>query len=210
MDFYRRSLNPESFKRFLPGKDTNYISEKIIPKGKEVLLQATASDHTQKLHTLNNPNFYKDVMNGVWAGDIGEFWSTKQKGFVTEFFEKMLAPFNTLNFGKVLERFQYYITRLRNLVGNNDINITTPNHILRNGIKEHYTQSERTRMSIFNLIAQTPVDMAKGTAKRMYSTQKWVRIISGITAGIFGVALVAQLGFGKLSNPQNLQKIGKE
>ena len=66
--------------------------------------------------------------------------------------------------------------------------------------------SEKTRMAFFNLVGQTPVDMAKGAAARRFATQKWVRIIATITGSVFGVALLAQLGFGKLSNPQNLQK----
>lgn len=205
MDVYKRSLTPESFAETLHGKDKRYIEE-IIKKAKDSLLEATASDHTLKLDTVNNPNFYKDLMNSVWAGEAENFWSTKQKGVLTNTAKEALEKNNSLAKGNVLDRFQYYITRFRNLVGNNDIDFTKPNHRLSNGIKEHYTQAERTRMSFFNLIAQTPIDMAKGAANRRFATQKWVRIISGITASIFGVALLAQLGFGKLSNPQNLKK----
>jgi hypothetical protein len=173
-------------------------------------LQATASDHTLKLDTVNNPNLYKDIMNSVWAGEATNFWSTKQKGILTETTKEALNNHNSLKDGNVIDRFQYYITRFRNLNGNNNIDFTKPNHMLEKGITEQYAQAERTRMSLFNLVAQTPVDMAKGAANRRYATQKWVRIISGITAGICSIALVAQLGFGKLSNPENLQKIGKE
>ena len=61
-------------------------------------------------------------------------------------------------------------------------------------------------MAFFNLVGQTPVDMARGAAGRRFATQKWVRIISAITGGIFGIALASQFGFGKLNNPQNLKK----
>ena len=61
-------------------------------------------------------------------------------------------------------------------------------------------------MAFFNLIGQTPVDMAKGAASRKYATQKWVRIISTITGSVFGLAILAQFGFGRVSNPQNVQK----
>ena len=65
---------------------------------------------------------------------------------------------------------------------------------------------EKTRMAAFNLVGQTPVDMARGAASRRFATQKWARIIGAITGSVFGIALLAQLGFGKLSNPHNLQK----
>ena len=209
LDVYKRSLNPEAFAESLHGKDKQYV-ENIIKKAKDTLLQATASDHTLKLDTVNNPNFYKDLMNSVWAGEASNFWSTKQKGILTDVSKESLSKYNGLNNGSVLDRFQHYITRFRNIIGNNNTDFTKPNHILREGITDHYTQASRTRMSIFNLVAQNPADLAKGAANRRYATQKWVRIISGITASIFSIALLAQLGFGKLSNPQNLQKIGKE
>ena len=108
--------------------------------------------------------------------------------------------------GNVLDRLQYYISRFRNVVGSNTLDFTKPHHILNPYILNDYTQAERTRVSFFNLIGQTPVDMVKGAAGRKYATQKWVRIVSAIVGGVFGTALLSQLMFGKLSNPQNLKK----
>lgn len=204
-DVYKRALTPENFAEALHGKDPEYI-EAILKKAKETLLYASASDHTMKLDTVNNPNFYKDLMNSVWASEAGEFYSTKQKGLITEATKEALAKKNKLAEGSVLDRFQFYITRFRNLVANSDIDFTKSKHILNQDIRKQYTQAERTRMAVFNLVGQTPVDMAKGAAGRRFATQKWTRIITGITGGVFAVALLSQFGFGKLSNPQNLKK----
>lgn len=204
-DVYKRALKPESFAEALQGKDPEYV-EAILKKAKETLLYASASDHTMKLDTVNNPNFYKDLMNSVWASEAGEFYSTKQKGLITEATKEALGKKNKLAEGSVLDRFQFYITRFRNLVGNSEIDFTKPNHILNHDIRRQYTQAERTRMAIFNLVGQTPVDMAKGAAGRRFATQKWVRIIASITGAVFGIALLSQFGFGKLSNPQNIKK----
>ena len=38
------------------------------------------------------------------------------------------------------------------------------------------------------------------------SKQKWLRIASGIGGAVFGTAILAQFGFGKIRNPQNIQK----
>ena len=48
--------------------------------------------------------------------------------------------------------------------------------------------------------------MLRKTTKNAYGTNKWFKIIATTTAGIFGITLLAQTGFGKLNNPQNLKK----
>ncbi len=204
-DVYKRSLTPEKFAEALNGKDPEYV-EAILKKAKDTLLHASAPDHTMKLDLVNNPSFYKDLMNSVWAGEAGEFYSTKQKGLITEATRNALNKNNSIAKGNVLDRFQYYITRFRNIIGNSDVDFTKPYHRLNPQIRKEYTMAERTRMAFFNLVGQTPVDMARGAASRRFATQKWVRIISGITGGIFGIALLSQFGFGKLSNPQNIKK----
>lgn len=207
-DVYKRALNPDKFAEALNGKDPAYI-DAILKKAKDSLLFASASDHTMKLDTVNNPNFYKDLMNSVWASEAGEFYSTKQKGLLTESTKEILGKNNSIAKGNVLDRFQYYITRFRNLVGNSNIDFTKPHHILNHDIRKQYTMAEKTRMAFFNLVGQTPVDMARGAAGRKFATQKWVRIVSAITGSVVGIALVSQFGFGKLKNPQNVHKKGE-
>ena len=208
-DVYKRALKPEEFAAALKGKDPEYV-EAILKKAKETMLQATTSDHNLKLYTVNNPNFYKDLMNSVWAGESGAYRSTTQKGLITNTTREALGKHNSMAAGNVLDRFQFYITRFRNLVANNNIDFTKPHHIIDGSLPKEYAKDGKTRMSIFNLVAQSPVDMVKGATSRRYATQKWVRIISTISASVLGVALLAQLGFGKLRNPQNVQKAGEQ
>jgi hypothetical protein len=204
-DIYKRAANPETFATNLYGKDKKYV-EAIINKSKETLLHASASDHTMKLGTINNPNFYKDLIYSTWADEAGSTLSIKQKGFVTEATKKALGENNTLKNGNVLDRFQTYITKFRNLISNSTIDFTKPDHILNHNIRNQFAMDEKTRMATFNLVGQTPVDMAKGAASRRFATQKWARIIGAITGSVFAIAALAQLGFGKLSNPHNLKK----
>ena len=204
-DVYKRSLTPDNFAKSLYGKDKEYV-EAIIKRGKESLLYATAPNHNMKLDLVNNPSFYKDLMNSVWAEEAGEFYSTKQKGLVNDVTKEVFGKNNSIAQGNLLDRLQYYITRFRNIVGNNTVDFTKPYHILNKNIRNEYTIPEKTRMAFFNLVGQTPVDMARGAAERRFATQKWVRIVSAITGGVFGIALLSQLGFGKISNPQNIKK----
>lgn len=208
-DVYKRALSPEAFAESLAGKNKDVVN-KVIEFGKETLLNASSSEHNMKLNTVNNPTFYKDVMWSVWANTPKTpkevYNSTKAKGLITDSTKEALGKYNNIGDGNVLDRFQYYISRFRNIVSNSDIDFTKPRHILDSNIRSQYTQAERTRMAFFSLIGQTPVDMAKNAAKARYSAQKWVRMIAGITGGVFGIALISQFFFGKLSNPHNLQK----
>lgn len=208
-DVYKRALTPESFAENLAGKNRDVVN-KVIEFGKETLLNASSSEHNLKLNTVNNPTFYKDVMGSVWANTPKTpkevYNSTKAKGLINDSTKEALGKYNNLESGNVLDRFQYYISRFKNIVSNSDIDFTKPRHILDPNIRSQYTQAARTRMAFFSLIGQTPVDMAKDAAKARYSAQKWVRMIAGITGGVFGIALISQLFFGKLSNPHNLQK----
>ena len=205
LDVYKRATNPETFAEVLAGKSPEY-REAIIQKVKEALLQATASNHTMKLDLVNNPLFYKDVMNSAWAAEAGAHLGTKQNGVVSE--ATRVALNETKHGSKInlLERFQHYISKFRNIIANSEVDFTKPNHIIESNVRKDFTRAEKTRMSFFNLVGQTPVDMLKGAANRKYNTQKWVRTVSAICGTVFGVAFLAQLGFGKLKNPQNLQK----
>ena len=173
---------------------------------KNSLLSATSSDFNMKLDTVDNPDFYIDLMNSTWASEGGDFYSTKQKGFVSNSTKEILNSYNSKSKGAILDRFQYYITRFRNLVGNNTNDFTKPHHILNPYIQNSYKQQERTRVALFNLIGQNPVELAMGGAGRRFATQKWLRIISAITASVCGATISAQFLFGKLNNPHKLVK----
>ena len=168
--------------------------KEILAKGKEALMTATSSDHTLKLNTINNPEYYKDLMRTIWLPNLD---NTTQKGLDVS---KDLAS------GNIQGRLKSYIQRFQDIIGNNNIDFTKPQHILNGDAVNNYTKSSRTRMAKFNLVAQNPVDLIKNAAGKRYGNQKWLRIASGIGGAVFGTAILAQFGFGKIRNPQNIQK----
>ena len=154
---------------------------------------------------VNNPTYFRDFMNSLYEGE-GEFFQTKQKGKITDSTKGILKKYNSIENGNILDRFQYYLARFRNIIGNNDIDFTKPHHLLNSQIKYEYSPNARTRLSMFNLIGQSPVEMLKNIARQRYSSQSWLRIIGGITGAVFGLAFISQLFFGKLTNSSNLKK----
>lgn len=217
-EVFKRTMNPDDFLKTLNGitgehralcrTDANYL-QGIIKKGRAAMLTATSSDHNLKLDLMNNPVFYTDVMNAIWApaeAPKEAFWSTKAKGYVTDIASETMGQYNSMESGNVLDRFQTYITRFRNIVANSTIDFKKPRHRTNDHIRNSYTQGEKTRMAFFNLVGQTPVDMVRGASKRQYGTKKWFQIVSGVTAGVFAATILAQAGFGRIRNPHNIQK----
>mgnify|MGYP004672652917 CR=1 FL=1 len=170
-------------------------AKNVLAKGKDALLSATSSDHTMKLNTINNPEFYKDIMYNIW--DRNNIQDGTKKG--------MEISDNLAN-GDVKGRFEKYIQRFQDVIANNDIDFTKPNHIINKGATGNYTGSEVTRMSKFNLVAQNSVDVVKNAAERKYGNQKWLRIASAIGGTVVGATILAQFGFGKIRNPHNIEK----
>ena len=182
----------DTYKR--PEADGEY-AKSVLAKGKEAILSATSSDHTMKLNTVNNPEYYKDIMRTVWdSNNIQE--STKEAMKVS----------SDLSTGDVSGRFAKYLKRFQDVIGNNDIDFTKPYHIIDGNAPKQYTKSEITRMSKFNLVAQNSVDLVKNAAERRYGNQKWLRIASAIGGTVVGATILAQFGFGKIRNPHNIEK----
>ena len=198
LDFYKRAMASGEI------NTVQELADKISKMGKEVLLSATTSDHTLKLDTVNAQKLYKEFMDTVYK--IDEQAGTKSKGHLTNETKSALEKLNGSKDGAILDRLQYYIARFKNLVTNYDVDFTKPNHHENKEILNEYTQKARTRLSMFNLVAQSPVDMAKGAAGRRYSNQKWLRIVGSLTAAICGITVLSQFGFGKISNPHTLKK----
>ncbi len=180
MDFYRTAMPTEGY------------AKEVAEKAKETLLGATSSNHTLKLNTINNPDFYKDIMWKLYGGNINE---ATLNGM-----EKV----NNIESGNILDNFRSYIERFRNVMGNNGVDFKTPEHMV--GTSREYSQKSTTRLSKFNLVGQNPIEMVKNAADRRFGNQKWLRIASGICATVFGVTLLAQFSFGKIKNPHNIQK----
>ena len=51
---------------------------------KNVLLGSAAADHAQKLHTINNPQFYWDIINNGWGKGIQKETQNAMNDFDTE------------------------------------------------------------------------------------------------------------------------------
>ncbi|MBE7702510.1 MAG: hypothetical protein E7Z89_00510 [Cyanobacteria bacterium SIG28] len=199
-DVYKRAANPADF-----SANPEYANE-LINKGKATLMTANSSEHTLKLNTINGANFYKDLFNTIWKPEDYTNSGIKSKGFVTDTTKAALKDVNEAASGNVLDRFQQYIMRFKHIVGNNDIDFTKPEHKLDTSVLNKYEKSAKTRLSIFNLVGQNPAEMLRNSAKNKYASTKWLRIMSVITAGIFSTAILAQFGFGKIRNPQNIKK----
>lgn len=182
----------DTYKR--PEAEGEY-AKSVLAKGKEAILNATSSDHTMKLNTINNPEYYKDIMRTTWnPNNIQE--STKEAMKIS----------NNLETGDVAGRFAKYLKRFQDVIANNNIDFTKPYHILDSGAPKQYTKSEITRMSKFNLVAQNSVDLVKNAAERRYGNQKWLRVASAIGGTVVGATILAQFGFGKIRNPHNIEK----
>ena len=180
-DFYKQTAKG--------GNDPN-----LIQKGKDVLLSATSAEHTLKLNTPNNPYLYRDIMKTTWSDNMAP--ETKNA----------LEKYKEEKTGALLDRYQAYIKRFRDIIGNNDIDFTKPEHKLGEEFK-NYTKSERTRMAKFNLVAQTSVDTVKNAAARRYGNQKWLRIASAIGGTVLGATVLIPLfTFGRIRNPHNMKK----
>ena len=183
------------FKREVPKDDYGkHINETI----KDALLGARSSDHTLKLHTDNNPQYYKDLMNNGWATSVQD--STKEA----------LKSVDGKDKGSIYKRFETYLKRFHDVIGNNDIDFKKPDHKfaddLKKGFRDFYGADSVTRMQKFNLVAQNPIDFFKKAAKTRFENQKWLRIASGIGGSVLLATILAQFSFGRIKNPHNIQK----
>jgi len=180
MDFYKRSAD---------------AADEFTAKCKDVLMTSTTAEQTIKLNTINSPEYYKKIM-----------WNIYDRNKVTDITKNAMGGAEqNLEKGNVYERFAKYIERFRDVMGNNDIDFTKPEHMTGGDIGK-YSQNSTTRMAKFNLVSQNPVDTVMKAARRKFGTQLWMRRVGIFGGSVLGVTLLAQLGFGKISNPHNLQK----
>ena len=188
LDVYKRNIPADEY-----GKQLNQ-------KVKDTLLEATSGSHTLKLGTDNNPQYYWKIMDYGWKTPL-------QQETV-----KAIEDTNKAEKGQILDRFQRYLKRFHDVIGNNDIDFTKPDHLLvdadnlKGEVRGKYTPDSLTRMQKFNLVAQTPVDFFKKASKTRFENQKWLRIASAIGGSVIAATVLIQFGFGKIRNPHNIQK----
>ena len=187
MDLYKREIPADEY-----GKE-------LVKRGKQAVIGSTSSDNILKLNTVNNAELYKDIVQTTWRVD-GNANEIKAKGYITEATDKAIAE------GGIKTRFQQYLVRFRNMLGNNTLDFTKPDHTLDTSVLDNYVKGSKTRMSTFNLVGQNPVDFVKNAAERRYGNQKWIRTASAIAGTVLGATVLAQLCFGKIRNPHNIEK----
>ncbi|MCQ2743965.1 MAG: hypothetical protein MJ230_04105 [bacterium] len=207
LDFYKRAANPNELMQYSSANDSNYV-ENIIKQVKLAMTQGTDPDFTMK-NGIENPHEYKDFYNIGWSTEYENFGSTKQKGIVTDTAKEGLEKSKINGRRSIFERLQYYISRFKNVVANDRTYFVKPEHILDDGIRNIYRDIDLTSESKFNLVAQNPVDMLQKAASKMHADRKWIKSVGILGGSVLGVTLLAQFGFGKLKNKQNLQKIDK-
>ena len=182
LDMYKRKIPTDAYEK--------HINETL----KNVLLEATSADHTLKLHTDNNPLYYRKIMQVGWETPLEE--ST----------QKAIKTAGGIEKGDIAGRMRKYLQRFLDIIGQNDIDFKKPDHRIGRAIKDFYTAESNTRLQKFNLVAQNPVDFFKKSAKTRFENQKWLRIASGIGSSVLLLTVLAQFGFGKIKNPHNIQK----
>ena len=203
LEVFKRATNPVEFSKNINNNTAEY-TETVIKMVKDTVLEASSKDHTLKLNTINNEILYKDIMNALFKIEGGS--EIFEKGFVTDAAKEVLGKERNLANGNILERFQFYIARFKNLIANSTTDFTKPEHILNGSKSGLYANSSKTNNALFDLVGQSPVEFFRNAAKNKYGTQKWLRIVGTITGSVLGITLLVQLGFGKLRNPQNLKK----
>ena len=180
LDIYKRQIPADEY-----GK---HINEAV----KDAILTGNSRDNTLKLRTDNNPKYYEDLMRNAYDTPLQQ--STKDA----------MQKAGDIKNGDVFTRFEKYLKRFRDIIGNNDIDFTKPAHRI-SGAAE-YSADNTTRMQKFNLVAQNPVDFFKKASKMRFENQKWLRTASAIGGTVLGATVLMQFGFGKIKNPQNIQK----
>jgi len=202
LDFYKRAININDLSQFSSVQDMAYL-KKLECTIKNSMLNGSISDYILKLG-VENAYEYKDVYNVGWALEPEGADKINQKGIITNSAKEGL---NKNNKNGLIERFQMYITRFKNIIANDKTDFTKPNHILNENIPNIYSDMARTNEAKFNLVAQTPVDMLQKATGKAHADRKWLKSTGIITGIVFSIALLAQFGFGKIKNKHNLQKI---
>ena len=208
LDTYKRLFTDKDIIDALSSKDSEYIS-KTLEKCKETLLEANANAHFNKLKTTNAHNLYIDVMNALYRVET----NNHKEGIISDFTNNAMRDIKTDKDITFVQRFKKYIGKFRYLMGNHEANFMEK-HVVDN-IKDgknfiEYSPLIQTDNSKAIMIAQSPVEYARSAAIRKYNNQKWGRIIGGILGSVLAVTLLAQFSFGKIRNPQNIQKQVKD
>lgn len=179
LDVYKRAIPAEEYEK--------HINEFI----KNAMLGANSRDNTLKLHTDNNPRYYIDIMDRTYNS-------------LEETTKTAMQKAGDISKGDIFGRFEKYLKRFKDIIGNNDIDFNKPAHRVTDVAK--YRADDMTRIQKFNLVAQNPIDFFRKASKMRFENQKWLRTASGIGGTVLAATVLMQFAFGKIKNPQNIQK----
>ena len=208
---YFRSMHTlDAYRKMHTEKDAlNSIMKKYPEFGqklKDVLLHSNTSDDFNKLYITNGADYYKTLMSWLYEGSS----ANPKEGIITELTSEALSGYDTSEKGDIVRRFKEFIAKYRNVVGNDGTDTTKLSYKLDmlDGAYSRMTKTETAKSNISGL--QNFTEYMRKAAGRKYGTQKWLRIMSGVLAGVLGTAFLAQFSFGKLSNPHNIQRQVKD
>ena len=172
---------------------TGNYEKQLHEIAKGVLTNATSAQHTLKFNLVNNPEAYKDIMNMLFTRNLSE--STRAGLSIS----KELAD------GNIIGRYESYLRRFFDIMGNNTIDFEKTAHVIDPNRLHNYTKSAQTRMSKFNLVSQTIMDFIQQASERKYGDQKWLRTFGIWGGAILGGTILTQFAFGRLDKPHKKQ-----
>ena len=201
-DAYKRLFADGNLPKELSSKDSEYIKT-VLEKCRETLLKANSSEHFNKLYTVNAGDLYKDVMTMLYELSPED----KFKGVISEDTKSVLKKYNSPEKGNLLSRFEGFIAKFRNIIGNDKTEFTKELTHNFDNMSEAYSRIAQTEAAKANLAGlQNMTEYIKNAAGRRYNTNKWLRTMFGIAGVTIAAALSAQFAFGKIRNPHNIKK----
>ena len=201
-DSYKRLFAEGQLPKSLSSKDHGYINN-VLEKCRETLLKANSSAHFNKLYTVNAGDLYKDVMTMLYELSPED----KFKGVISDDTKAVLEKYNTVEKGNILSRFEGYIAKFRNIIGNDKTEFTKELTHNFDKMSESYSRMAQSESAKANLAGlQNLTEYLKNAAGRRYNTNKWLRTMLWIAGTTLAVTLSAQFAFGKIRNPHNIKK----
>ncbi len=176
------------------------VNEKIIQKGKEVLLDAHTNKFFTKMGLHQNPEFFKDLMKALYKPSAGKDMGIQATVDILDGIKvgsdaprRVFEGVERKSLGqKLLEHMDYVYNNL----GSIERGVLDPGKETAK-VEKTVSQAERRASSRFNLLSKAPNDLLHDTLKQVYNSKKWTKTFAPILGGTFALTLLAQFFFGK-------------
>ena len=217
LDFYKRISTMENIPA-LHREMPREVKEELVELCKNIAIEGSTSDFMTKFYALRNPNpnmsdfgnievvngkvINKYLGKGVQGGRVN---LPNDKDFFQEviklLYENDLHPQTTeLLSGKVLGNgVRQYRREFAKDVGDS-LYFAKPHHLV------HGKESSASSLIKFLKVGMTPEEMLHKTIKETFNTKKWLKTFGSIGAALLGVTVLAQFFFGKVKNPERVEK----